>query len=87
MSALETDADELERCQKELGNLREKVASLPAIEQAKGILIGEAGYSDDEAFEVLKSESMRENRKLRDIAAEYVRNARARAQARSRPRA
>ena len=79
MSALETGADELQECQDELGNLREKMASLPAIEQAKGILIGERGYSDDEAFDVLKSASMRENRKLRDIAVEFVRNARTRA--------
>ena len=84
MSALETGADELQECQDALGNLREKMTTLPTIEQAKGILIGEEGYSDDEAFDVLKTASMRENRKLRDIAAEYVRNARSRARDRRR---
>lgn len=86
MSALETGADDLQECQDELGNLREKVATLPTIEQAKGILIGQEGYSDEEAFDVLKSASMRENRKLRDIAADLVRSARARARDGRRPR-
>jgi AmiR/NasT family two-component response regulator len=85
MSALETGADDLEQCQEELGNLREKMVSLPSIEQAKGILISEEGYSDDEAFDVLKTASMRENRKLRDIAVDLVGGARRRARERRRP--
>jgi AmiR/NasT family two-component response regulator len=85
MSALETGTSDLEECQEELGNLREKMVSLPSIEQAKGILISQEGYSDDEAFEVLKTASMRENRKLRDIAAELVGRARRRARDRRRP--
>ena len=85
MSALESSSNDLEECQEELGNLREKMVSLPSIEQAKGILISEQGYSDDEAFDVLKTASMRENRKLRDIAAELVGGARRRARDRRRP--
>ena len=85
MATLESRPDELQECQDELGNLREKLVSLPAIEQAKGILISEEGYSEDEAFDVLKSVSMRENRKLRDIAAELVRSARHQARDRERP--
>jgi AmiR/NasT family two-component response regulator len=56
--------------------------SLPAIEQAKGVLIAEQGYSDEEAFDVLRVASMRENRKVRDLAADLVHRARARARGR-----
>jgi AmiR/NasT family two-component response regulator len=79
MATLEAGQNELEECQDQLGNLQEKLDTLPSIEQAKGILIGREGYSDDEAFEVLRTASMRQNRKLRDIAADMVRNARQRA--------
>ena len=79
MATLEAQPDQLEECEEELGNLREKIVSLPSIEQAKGILISREGYSDEEAFEVLRTASMRENRKLRDIAADLVRGARSRA--------
>ncbi|MEY2474790.1 MAG: hypothetical protein QOG87_105 [Actinomycetota bacterium] len=79
MATLEASSNELEECQDELGNLREKLDTLPSIEQAKGILMSREGYSDDEAFDVLRTASMRQNRKLRDIAADLVRNARQRA--------
>jgi AmiR/NasT family two-component response regulator len=79
MTTLETGRDPLEECEEELGNVREKLETLPTIEQAKGILIGREGYSDDEAFDVLRSASMRQNRKLRDIAADLIRNTRERA--------
>jgi AmiR/NasT family two-component response regulator len=84
MSTLDARPDALEECEEELGNLREKIVSLPSIEQAKGILISQEGCSDDEAFEILKTASMRENRKLRDIATEFVRSARQRAHGRRR---
>ena len=57
MATLES-SDELEECQEQLGNLHHKLESLPVIEQAKGILIAEEGYSDDEAFDALRHESM-----------------------------
>ncbi|HUP86508.1 MAG TPA: GAF and ANTAR domain-containing protein [Acidimicrobiales bacterium] len=41
------------------------------IEQAKGILIAQ-GRTGDDAFDVLRKASQRENRKLRDIAADLV---------------
>ena len=77
--SLEARRMQLEECEEELDNLRGKLATLPEIEQAKGILISRAGYSDDEAFDVLRDASMRQNRKLRDIAADLVRTARDRA--------
>jgi GAF domain-containing protein len=45
------------------------------IEQAKGIVMATGGGSPDEAFQILVRASQRENRKLRDIAAEIVERA------------
>jgi GAF domain-containing protein len=42
------------------------------IEQAKGIIMSTMRCSADDAFDVLVQQSQRENRKLRDIAAEIV---------------
>lgn len=42
------------------------------IEQAKGVLMATGGRNADEAFQVLVRASQRENRKLRDIAADLV---------------
>lgn len=53
--------------------LQQAMVSRAGIEQAKGVLIEQSGVSSDEAFELLKRASQRENRKLREIAAEIVR--------------
>lgn len=45
------------------------------IEQAKGIIMAGGGRNADEAFQVLVRASQRENRKLRDVAAEIVQHA------------
>jgi GAF domain-containing protein len=42
------------------------------IEQAKGIVMAQSNVDADTAFEILRSASQRENRKLRDIAQELV---------------
>lgn len=42
------------------------------IERAKGVLIGRQGCSGDEAFDILRRASQRTNRKLRDVAADLV---------------
>jgi len=53
-------------------NLTQALSSRATIEQAKGILIAQSGVTPDEAFELLKRASQRENRPLREIAAEIV---------------
>ena len=53
-------------------DLAEAMRSRATIEQAKGILMGAQRCSADEAFQVLVRASQRENRKLRDVAAEIV---------------
>ena len=56
-------------------NLEMAMVSRAEIEQAKGILMANGGRSSDDAFAILVRASQRENRKLRDIAADVVRNA------------
>ena len=55
--------------------LNEALTSRSVIDQARGILIARTGCNADEAIEALKQRSQRENRKLRDIAAEIVNDA------------
>ncbi|GGG03669.1 transcriptional regulator [Rhodococcoides trifolii] len=52
--------------------LREAMAHRAPIEQAKGILMALRGIDADTAFEVLADQSQRTNRKLRDVAADFV---------------
>lgn len=53
-------------------HLDEAMRSRAVIEQAKGILMARSQLSPDEAFDMLRRVSQRENRKLRDIAADLV---------------
>jgi GAF domain-containing protein len=56
-------------------HLREAMRSRATIEQAKGILMKGSRCSPDQAFQMLVRASQRENRKLRDVAAEIVERA------------
>ncbi|MGH9278586.1 MAG: ANTAR domain-containing protein, partial [Acidimicrobiales bacterium] len=53
-------------------HLQRALESRGVIEQAKGVLIGRQGCSDEEAFDILRRASQRMNRKLRDVAADLV---------------
>jgi GAF domain-containing protein len=55
--------------------LNEAMNSRSVIDQARGILIATTGCNADEAFENLKQQSQHENVKVRDLAAQIVRNA------------
>ena len=52
--------------------LQEAMASRAVIEQAKGVLMAEERCGPEEAFEMLRRASQRENVKLRDIAQRIV---------------
>jgi hypothetical protein len=52
--------------------LQARLASMPVIEQAKGIIMARQGWSEDQAFEALRRASQRENVKVRDLAATIV---------------
>jgi GAF domain-containing protein len=56
--------------------LQEALTSRAVIDQAKGILMATNGGSADDAFNVLRTRSQQENRKLRDLAQELVDRAR-----------
>lgn len=53
-------------------NLNQALVSRRTIDYAIGLLMSTGGRTPDEAFEVMVRASQRENRKLRDIAAEIV---------------
>jgi hypothetical protein len=52
--------------------LQARMASMPVIEQAKGILMAQYGWPEEQAFEALRRASQRENVKVRDLAAGIV---------------
>ena len=53
-------------------DLRRALVSQPVIDQAKGMLMARHGCSADEAFQLLRQASMRQNRKIRDIASAII---------------
>lgn len=53
-------------------NLNQALASRATIDYAIGLVMARGGRSPEEAFDVLVRASQRENRKLRDIAADMV---------------
>jgi hypothetical protein len=62
--------------------LRQALASREVIGEAKGIIMERQNCTRDEAFDILRRASQRENRKLRDLAEELV----ARVEARKGPK-
>lgn len=55
--------------------LKEALTSRAVIDQAKGIIMGLQGCTADDAFDVLRRASQRENKKVRDIAHSIVERA------------
>jgi GAF domain-containing protein len=53
-------------------NLQEALRSRATIDQAIGIILAGGGRTPNEAFDLLVRASQRENRKLRDVAAQMV---------------
>lgn len=52
--------------------LQAQLTTMPVIEQAKGIIMVQCGWSEDQAFDALRRASQRENVKVRDLAAKIV---------------
>jgi hypothetical protein len=65
--------------------LQARLASMPVIEQAKGILMAQYGWPEDLAFEALRRLSQRENIKVRELAVAIVARATRSAPAQRRP--
>lgn len=68
--AARTDPDRLRYSA--YARLQARLASMPVIEQAKGIIMAQQGWSEDQAFDALRRASQRENVKVRDLAASIV---------------
>jgi hypothetical protein len=52
--------------------LQARLKSMPVIEQAKGVIMAQSGWTEDRAFAALRHASQRENIKVRDLAAKIV---------------
>jgi len=52
--------------------LQARLESMPVIEQAKGIIMAQCGWPEDQAFDALRRASQRHNIKVRDLAAQVV---------------
>ncbi len=52
--------------------LEDAIARRATIERAKGILMERHGVSDQEAFEMLRSEARSTNRRVHDVASELT---------------
>jgi GAF domain-containing protein len=59
-------------CRQLVSNLQAALESRAVIEQAKGILVAEYGYTPDIAFKHLSTSSQKTNRKVRDLSADLV---------------
>lgn len=55
-----------------VARLQAQLASLPVIEQAKGIIMAQCGWDADQAFDAMRRVSQRENIKVRELAARIV---------------
>ena len=58
--------------QVEVAQLRQALENRDVIGQAKGLLMASAELNEAEAFRLLVRQSQRDNKKLRDVAAELV---------------
>jgi AmiR/NasT family two-component response regulator len=68
-------ADEAERLREITGHLIRAMASRAVIEQAKGVIVAREHCTLDEAFEMLRRASQRENVAVRQLAKQLVSNA------------
>jgi hypothetical protein len=68
-----------------VARLQAQLATMPSIEQAKGILISETGCEPDEAFDRLRRASQRSNVPVRELAVRIVQKSIRRARATARP--
>jgi len=68
--AARTDGDR--RRYSAYARLRSRLSSMPVIEQAKGIIMAQCGWTEEQAFDALRRTSQQGNVKVRDLAATIV---------------
>ena len=52
--------------------LQARLASMPVIEQAKGVIMAQFGWTEEQAFDALRKASQASNIRVRDLAAMIV---------------
>jgi AmiR/NasT family two-component response regulator len=52
--------------------LQARLESMPVIEQAKGVIMAQCGWPEDQAIDALRRASQRHNIQVRDLAAQVV---------------
>ena len=76
MSAHTADQDhrntDLVAAREEIAHLRMALMTRGVIDQAKGILMAQTGCTPSEAFDMLRAASMRDNRRLHEVAVRIV---------------
>jgi hypothetical protein len=82
--AARTDPDRLRYSA--YARLQARLASMPVIEQAKGIIMAQYGWPEEQAFDALRRASQQKNIKVRDLAAGIVARAARSAAAQQRAR-
>ncbi|HET6817376.1 MAG TPA: ANTAR domain-containing protein [Mycobacteriales bacterium] len=70
--ALKREREVAAELRQQLATLREAVESNRMIGSAVGLLMAEAGVGPDEAFEMLRDQSARQHRKMREIAQDLI---------------
>jgi hypothetical protein len=68
--AARADPDVLRRSA--AARLQAQLASMPVIEQAKGIIMAQYGWPEDQAFDAMRRVSQQENINVRDLAMSIV---------------
>jgi AmiR/NasT family two-component response regulator len=71
-AALASDGSRTDQLEETVRQLERAMESRAVIEQAKGIIWGRNRCGPDEAFDILRRVSQRENRKVNAIAADLV---------------
>jgi len=61
-----------ERLYSTYSQMQARLASRPVIEQAKGIIMAECGFTADQAFDALRRASLRSQMRVRELAATIV---------------
>ena len=63
---------EFQALRKELDDTRNKLAERKIIEKAKGLLIKQKGFTEDQAYQALRKLAMDKNRRLVDVARDVI---------------
>ena len=73
MELVRQQAERLQQVTAELDEARASLQHRKLIERAKGLLMAQAGHSEEEAYQVLRRHAMRQGRRVVEVAEELLR--------------